>query len=70
MPTLTYGSDTWIWDREHQSRVRVVETSYLKGACGVTRWEGESNDNVHERCGMGPCANEVKHGRGKRNTLR
>ena len=33
-----------------------MEMSYLKGACAVTRWEGESN----ERCSMGPCANGVE----------
>ena len=26
----------------------------------MTRWEGESNESVYERCGMGPCANAVK----------
>ena len=29
-----------------------MEMSYLRGARGVTRWDGESNDSVHERCGM------------------
>ncbi len=28
--------------------VCVVEMSYLRGACGVTRWDGLSN----ERCGI------------------
>ncbi len=27
LPTLTYGSETWTWNR----------VSYLRGACGVTR---------------------------------
>ncbi len=30
-----------------------MEMSYLSGACGVTRWDGESNETVYERCGMG-----------------
>ena len=34
--------------------------SYLRVACGVTRWEGESNENVYERSDMEPCANGVK----------
>ena len=37
-----------------------VEMSYLKGACGVTRWEGESNEGMNERCVMGAHTNEVK----------
>ncbi len=47
--------------------------SDLRGACGVTRWDGESNESVYERCGMGIHANEVNFGVGewvKRNTLR
>ncbi len=64
LPTLTYGSETWPWNRAQQSRVRAVEMSYLRGACGVMRWDGESNESVYEICGMGV----VKWM--KRNTLR
>ncbi len=52
---------------------RAVEISYVRGACGVTRWDGESNESVHERCGTGSQANGVKCGVVewvKRNTLR
>ncbi len=48
LPTLTCGSGTWAWNRAQQSRVRAVEMSYLRGACGVTRWDGESNESVYE----------------------
>ena len=47
--------------------------SYLRGACGVTRWDGENNESVHERCGMGSQASGVNCGVVewvKRNTLR
>ncbi len=70
LPTLTYGSETWKWNMAQQSRVYVVE---MRGACGVTRWEDESNESVYERCSMGACANEVKCGAMEwvnRNTLR
>ncbi len=30
----------------------LVEMSYLRGACGVSRWDGLSNTSVYERCGM------------------
>ncbi len=36
--------------------------SYLREACGVTRWESESNESVYERCGMGACASGMKCG--------
>ncbi len=38
-----------------QSRVRAVEMSYLRGACGVNRWDGLSKESVYERCGMRGC---------------
>ncbi len=37
LPTLTYGSENWTWNGAQQSRVRAVELSYLRGACGVSR---------------------------------
>ncbi len=37
LPTLTYGSETWTWNRAQQSRVRAVQMSYLRRASGVTR---------------------------------
>ncbi len=51
-----------IGNRVYQSRVHTVEMSYLRGACGVTRWEGEINESVYERCGMGTCGSEVWNG--------
>ncbi len=73
LPTLTYGSETWTWNRAQRSRVCVVEMSYLRGACGVTRLDGESNESVYERCGIESQANGVNCGVGewmKRSTLR
>ncbi len=52
LPTLTYGSENWTWNGVQQSEVRAVEMSYLRGACGVNRWDGASNGSVYERCGM------------------
>ncbi len=39
-----------------------MEMSYLGGACEVTRWDGESNARVYEKCGMGRQANGVNCG--------
>ena len=38
---------TWTWNRTQQSRERAVEMSYLRGVCGMTRWEGESNESMY-----------------------
>ena len=60
LPMLTYGLEIWTWNREQQSRVRDVERSYLREACGMTRLEGEINESMYERCGMRTLANVVK----------
>ncbi len=48
LPALTYGSENWTWNGAQQLRVHAVQMSYLREACGVSRWDGLSN----ERCGM------------------
>ena len=40
----------------------VVEMSYQREACGMTRWEDESNKSMYEKCEMGACANRVQCG--------
>ena len=73
LPALTYGSEAWTWNTAQQSRIRAMEISYLRSGCGVTRWDGLSNECVYERCGMSPCAKGVQCGVVewvKRNTLR
>ena len=54
LPTLMYGSETWAWNRTQLSRVYAVEMNDLRGACGVTRWKGESNKSIYERCVITP----------------
>ena len=39
-----------------------MEIHDLKGASSITRWHGESNESMYEKCGMVPCANRVKCG--------
>ncbi len=51
-----------MWNRTQQSRVPAMEMSYLSRACGVTRWEGESNESVYERCCMRASVCEVWSG--------
>ncbi len=53
LPTLP--TKNWTWNGAQQSRVLAVEMSYLRGACGVNRWDGLSNESVYERCGMSGC---------------
>ncbi len=46
LPTLSYASEKWTWNVPQQSRICVVEMSYIRGACGVSGWDGESNESV------------------------
>ncbi len=32
----------------------------MRGACGVIRWERESNESVYDRCVLNTCTNGVK----------
>ena len=31
------------WNKTQQSRVCAMKINYLRGACGMTRWQGENN---------------------------
>ena len=73
VPPLTYGSESWTWNGTQQLRVHAVEMSHLRGACGVSRCGGLSNETVYERCGMQGRGSGVRCGVVewvKRSTLR
>ncbi len=44
LPILSYTSETWTWNAAQQLRIRAVEMSYMQGACGVSKWDRESNE--------------------------
>ena len=46
--TLGYGSEMWTWNTDQQSRMHAVEMSKPRWACGVTRRDGESNENMKD----------------------
>ncbi len=56
LPTLSYASEIWTWNAAQQSRIRAVEMSYMRGACGVSRWDRESNEDMYRRFGMSETA--------------
>ena len=73
LPTLTYGGETWNWNAGDESRIRSVEMSYLRSACGLSRQMRIRNEEVYERFGMGEKAVGVGCGvveSVKRSTLR
>ncbi len=57
LPTLSYStSETWTWNAAQQSRIRAVEMSYVRGACGVSRLDSESNGDTYGRFSMSETA--------------
>lgn len=39
---------TWMWNVEQQSQIHAMEMSYIRGACGVSGWNEESNESIYE----------------------
>ncbi len=52
LPALSYTSETWTWNAAQQSQIGAVEMSYMRGACNVSRWDRESNEDTYGRFGM------------------
>ncbi len=72
LPTLSCASETWKWRAAQQSRLRALEISYMRGVCSVSRWDGESNEDMYGRFGMSEAAVGMNYGvveRVKRSTL-
>ncbi len=61
VPTLTYASETWSWNKSQGSRVQAVGISYLRSACGVSRMNGMHFGMCHVGEGKKPrVVKEVK----------
>ena len=59
LPTLLYGSETWVCQAKHVSRVNAVDMSLLRGVCGKTRWDRVRNEDVRRECGVSETAYQV-----------
>ena len=52
VPTLTYGSECWVWQKKHESRINAVEMRALRSMCGLTLNDRVNNVLIRERCGL------------------
>ena len=52
VPVLMYGSETWVWQKRHRSRITACEMRYLRGVRGVMRRDCVRNEQVLEECGV------------------
>lgn len=49
-------------NKAQQMRVCALNMGYRRGACGVSGWNGEGNESMDERFGMGLTAKGVDCG--------
>lgn len=47
VPTLVYAGETWTCNKAESSRVQVVELSYFRGACGLSKMDGKSSERMY-----------------------
>jgi hypothetical protein len=52
LPTLMYGSEGWVWQKKHTSRVNAVEMQALRSMIGVKLSDRVRNDVIREECGV------------------
>ncbi len=52
VPTLMNESKKWAWNEGQRFRIQATEMGYLRGAWGLNRMDGESNESVYGKFGM------------------
>lgn len=63
VPTLMYGSESWVWQKRHQSRVNAVEMRALRSMCGVKLSDRIRNSVIRGKCGMdGDIVTKIEKG--------
>jgi hypothetical protein len=46
--TLMYGSESWVWQKKHRSRVNAVEMRALRSTIGVKLSDRVRNEVIRE----------------------
>ncbi|KAI8431494.1 hypothetical protein MSG28_015996 [Choristoneura fumiferana] len=52
VPTLMYGSESWVWQKKHESRINAVEMRALRSMIGVKLSDRIRNSEIRKRCGL------------------
>ncbi|XP_060809954.1 uncharacterized protein LOC132904043 [Amyelois transitella] len=50
VPTLMYGSESWVWQKKHESRINAVEMRALRSMLGVKLSDRIRNSVIRECC--------------------
>ncbi|GBP82570.1 hypothetical protein EVAR_87816_1 [Eumeta japonica] len=60
IPTLMYGSESWVWQKKNESRINAVEMRSLRSMCGVSRKDRCRNSDVGAVWFEGKCGDESR----------
>lgn len=52
VPTLMYGSESWVWQKRNESRINAVEMRSLRSMCGLTLKDRVRNSMIRKHCGL------------------
>ena len=52
VPTVLYGSECWVLQDSHRSKINAVGMDYLRGVCGYRRIDKVRNDRVLVECNV------------------
>ena len=51
IPTVVYGSETWLLSAQERRKLQVFEMMCLSNICGIRRVDRVRNAIIRERCG-------------------
>ncbi|GBP00639.1 hypothetical protein EVAR_76911_1 [Eumeta japonica] len=52
IPTLMYGSESWIWQKKSEIKINRVEMRSLRSMCGVSRKDRCRNSDIRDWYGL------------------
>ena len=52
VPTLIYGSESWVWQKKHKSKINAVEMRALRSMSGIKLSDRVNNSIIREQCGV------------------
>lgn len=59
VPTVMYGSGSWVLNKKVRSRLGVAERKGLRAICGVRRTDSVRNVRLREMCGWKRSAEQI-----------
>lgn len=59
-PILTYGSESWVLNKQMKSKLQALEMKYLRGVTGITRKDRIRNDVVRKELCAEPVLKSIE----------